>query len=54
MRDELQKAKVPFADIAKVDNQPEKVIIKGASLDASSALAGIVTDRLPEYDVAQA
>ena len=52
LRDELQKAKVPFADIAKVDNQPEKVIIKGASLDASSALRGIVTDRLPEYEVA--
>jgi preprotein translocase subunit SecD len=52
LRDELQKAKVPFADIAKADNQPEKVVIKGASLDASSALRGIVTDHLPEYDVA--
>src|ERR1700761_1002801 len=52
LKDELQKAKVPFTDIAKVDNQPEKVIIKGASLDPSSTLRGIVTDRLPEYDVA--
>jgi preprotein translocase subunit SecD len=52
LKDELQKAKVPFSDIAKVDNQPEKVIVKGASLDASSTLRGIVTDHLPEYDVA--
>jgi preprotein translocase subunit SecD len=52
LKDELQKAKVPFGDIAKADNQPEKVIIKGASVDAASTLRGIVTDHLPEYDVA--
>src|SRR6476646_5721415 len=52
MKDELQKAKVNYADIAKVDNQPEKVVIKGVPLDASSTVRGIVSDRLPEYDVA--
>jgi preprotein translocase subunit SecD len=52
LKDELQKGKVPFADIAKVDNQPEKIIIKGAPLDASSTVRGIVSDRLQEYDVA--
>jgi preprotein translocase subunit SecD len=52
LKDELQKAKVAFADIAKVDNQPEKIVIKGAPLDAASTIRGIVSDRLQEYDVA--
>jgi len=53
LKDELQKANVPFADISKPDakNQPEKVVIKGAPLDASSKIRGIVSDRLPDYDV---
>jgi preprotein translocase subunit SecD len=51
LKDELQKAKVPFADIGKVDNQPEKVVIKGAPLDASSTVRGIVSDRLQDYEV---
>ena len=52
MKDELQKAKVNFTDVARVDNQAEKVVVKGAPLDASSTIRGIVTDRLPEYEVA--
>jgi preprotein translocase subunit SecD len=52
LKDELQKAKVNYADIAKVDSQPEKVVVKGVPLDASSTIRGIVNDRLPEYDVA--
>src|SRR6266481_3103683 len=52
LKDELQKAKVAYADIAKVDNQPEKIVIKGAPLDAASTVRGIVSDRLQEYDVA--
>jgi len=52
LKDELQKAKVAYADIAKVDNQPEKIVIKGTPLDASSTVRGIVSDRLQEYDVA--
>src|SRR5712671_1109947 len=51
LKDELQKAKVPFADIGKVDNQPEKVVIKGVPLDSVSTVRGIVRDRLPEYDM---
>jgi preprotein translocase subunit SecD len=51
LKDELQKAKVNYADIAKVDSQPEKVVVKGVPLDASSTIRGIVNDRLPEYDV---
>ena len=52
LKDELQKAKVAYADIAKADNQPEKIVIKGAPLDAASTVRGIVSDRLQEYDVA--
>jgi preprotein translocase subunit SecD len=52
LRDELQKAKVTYADIAKQDNQPEKIVIKGVtSPDASSTVRGIVTDHLTDYDV---
>jgi preprotein translocase subunit SecD len=51
LKDELQKGKVPYADIAKADNQPEKIVIKGAPLDAASTVRGIVSDRLQEYDV---
>jgi preprotein translocase subunit SecD len=52
LKDELQKAKVNYADIAKLDNQPEKIVIKGVPLDATSTVRGIVSDRLPEYEVA--
>jgi preprotein translocase subunit SecD len=52
LKDELQKAKVTFADIGKVDNQPEKVVIKGVPLDATSTVRSIATDHLPEYEVA--
>jgi len=52
LKDELQKAKVNYSDVGKLDNQPEKVVIKGVPLDASSTVRGIVSDRLPEYDVA--
>ena len=51
LKDELQKAKIAYADISKVDSQPEKVVIKGVPLDQRSAIRGIVSDRLPEYDV---
>jgi preprotein translocase subunit SecD len=51
LKDELQKAKVNYADIGKVENQPEKIVIKGLPLDASSTVREIVSDRLPEYDV---
>src|ERR1051326_5783712 len=36
LKDELQKAKVNYADIGKVDAQPEKVVIKGVPLDRKS------------------
>src|SRR6476661_3484643 len=51
LKDELQKGKVPFADIGKADSQPEKVVIKGVPLDSGSTVRSTVTDRLPEYEV---
>src|ERR1700704_6811740 len=47
LKDELQKAKIAYADIGKLDNQPEKVVIKGVPVDAVSTLRGIIRDRLP-------
>ncbi|HMC29651.1 MAG TPA: protein translocase subunit SecD, partial [Candidatus Angelobacter sp.] len=52
LKDELQKAKIPFADISKEDQQPEKIVVKGVPLDSASAVRGIVSDHLPDYDVA--
>jgi preprotein translocase subunit SecD len=47
---ELAKAKIPYADMSKPDpNQPDRVVIKGVPLDATSQLRSIVSDRLPDY-----
>ncbi len=53
LKDELTKAKIPYADVSKPDekNQPERIVIKGVPLDGGSQVRTIVTDRLPEYDV---
>src|SRR5262249_48449891 len=53
LKEELQKANVAYADISKPDpaNQPEKVVIKGVPLDASSKVRTAVNDRLPDFDV---
>jgi preprotein translocase subunit SecD len=52
LKDELQKAKVSFADIGKPDaaNHPEQIVIKGVSLDGGSTLRSIVSDQLKDYD----
>jgi preprotein translocase subunit SecD len=48
----LKTAKVNYAEITKPDpvNHPEQIVIKGVPPDATSALRGLVSDRLPEYD----
>ncbi|HKT51612.1 MAG TPA: protein translocase subunit SecD [Candidatus Angelobacter sp.] len=52
LKDELQKAKVPFSDISKPDpaNHPEQIAVKGVSLDGGSTLRSIVSDQLKDYD----
>ena len=54
LKDELQKAKVTFSDVSKPDpqNQPEKIEIKGLSIDAASTLRSVVNDNLKDYDLA--
>src|SRR5579864_7947916 len=53
LKEELQKAGITFADISKPDpkNQPERVVIKGVPLDATSNMRGIVSDHLPDFDI---
>jgi preprotein translocase subunit SecD len=53
LKDELQKAKVSFAEISKPDpeKQPERIEIKGVPLDATSQLRTLVSDRFREYDL---
>lgn len=53
LKDELQKAKVAFADVSKPDaeNHPEQVVIKGLAPDGGSQLRGIVADKLKDYDL---
>jgi preprotein translocase subunit SecD len=53
LKEELQKAGITFADISKPDpkNQPERVVIKGAPLDATSNIRSIVSDHLPDFDI---
>src|SRR6266404_2481618 len=52
LKDEFQKAGIAFADISKPDpkHQPERVVVKGAALDAASKIRGIVSDRLPDFE----
>ena len=54
LKDEFTKAGVTYSDLSKPDpdKAPEKIEIKGVSLNASSQLRSIVTDRLRDYDVA--
>jgi preprotein translocase subunit SecD len=56
LKDQLQKAKVTFSDISKPDpqNQPEKIEIKGLSIDAASTLRSVVNDNLKDYDLTSA
>jgi preprotein translocase subunit SecD len=53
LKDELQKAKVSFAEISKPDpeKQPERIEIKSVPLDATSQLRTLVSDRFREYDL---
>src|SRR5262249_34991817 len=44
LKQELGNAHVAYADISKPDpNQPEKVVIKGAPLDATSQIRSVVS-----------
>jgi preprotein translocase subunit SecD len=55
LKQELQKANIPYADISKPNaDQPERIVVKGVPLDSSSPFRNIATDKLQqEYDITQ-
>ena len=54
LKEQLNKRKIAFADISKPDpqNAPDKVVLKGVSPDGRKDLLDIVSERLPEYNLA--
>jgi len=54
LKEDLKNAKLNYAEISKPDpvNHPEQIVIKGVPPESSSDLRRIITDRLPEYDLA--
>ena len=53
LKEELQKANVPFGEISKPDpkNHPEQIVVKGLSPDGAKQLRDTVSDRLNNYDL---
>ncbi len=54
LKSSLRSHKINYAEISKPDpvNSPEKVVIKGIPPEQSSDLRSIVSDNLPEYNLA--
>src|SRR5262252_1908366 len=54
LKEDLKKATIAFGEISKPDPQknPGLIQIKGVPPESASELRRIVTDRLPEYDLA--
>jgi preprotein translocase subunit SecD len=53
LKEQLNKHKIAFAEIAKPDpqNNPDKIVLKGVPPDSRKDLLDIVSQRLPEYDL---
>jgi preprotein translocase subunit SecD len=53
LKEQLNKRKIAFADISKPDvqNNPDRVVLKGVSPDGRKDLLDIVSERLPEYNL---
>jgi preprotein translocase subunit SecD len=54
LKADMRSHKINYADISKPDavNNPDKIVIKGVPPEQSSDLRSIVSDRLPEYNLA--
>jgi len=53
MKADLRARKISYAEISKPDaSHPERIVLKGVPPESSSDLRSIVSDRLPEYDLA--
>ncbi len=52
LKDELRTRKINYTDVSQPDpvNNPDRVVIKGVSPDATGDLRSLISDRLPEYD----
>jgi preprotein translocase subunit SecD len=51
LKDELQKQKVAFSDVARDPAHPDKILVKGVALDAATAIRQLVQDRFKEFSV---
>ncbi|MBI1740850.1 MAG: protein translocase subunit SecD, partial [Candidatus Koribacter versatilis] len=53
LKEDMRARKINYAELAKPDpvGRPDMVVIKGVPPEQSSDLRGIVTDRLPEYNL---
>jgi preprotein translocase subunit SecD len=53
LKEDLRSRKINYIDITKPDpvNHPDEVVITGVAPASTSDLRGIVSDRLPEYDL---
>jgi preprotein translocase subunit SecD len=54
LKEDLRSGNVAYGEIAEPDpeNAPERIAIKGVPPESSGELRRVVTDRLPEYDLA--
>jgi preprotein translocase subunit SecD len=54
LKADLRAHKITYAEISKPDaaNNPDKIMLKGVPPESSSDLRSIVSDRLPEYNLA--
>jgi preprotein translocase subunit SecD len=54
LKADLRSRKINYADISKPDAaaHPDEIVLKGIPPEASSDLRSLVSDRLPEYDLA--
>jgi preprotein translocase subunit SecD len=52
LKDDLGKQKIAFTDISRDPAHPDKIVIKGVSLDASSALRPLLQENFREYTAA--
>jgi preprotein translocase subunit SecD len=53
LKEQLNKRKIAFADISKPDvqNNPDRVVLKGVPPEGRKDLLDIVSERLPEYNL---
>src|SRR5260221_6415704 len=53
LKDSMKKGAIPFTEVSKPDpNAPEKVVIKGVPPANTSDLRNIVSEQMPEWDMA--